>query len=243
MNATRNTARNSSEPISPAPAGDAGLAEAPQLLTAMMAFPSPLLWFQLPDAEALNAAFMADTQSIRSASAGVTRSNQGGWHSESDLFRRQEGSYRLLCQHIQRCVMAATQRVAPKFELKQHNIVLEGWVNVNPTHAFNAPHRHSGFLWSGSYYVSVPQSAPGQRSGMIEFFDPRTRDGTFSLGDAVVFASKTQFRPKPGTLVVFPSYLSHWVYPNDDAADRVSVAFNARFVRKGRRGAGTAEAA
>ena len=40
----------------------------------------------------------------------------------------------------------------------------DGWVNINPTGAMNAPHDHPGAFWSGVYYVQVPP--PGA------YFDP-----------------------------------------------------------------------
>jgi len=47
-------------------------------------------------------------------------------------------------------------------------------------------------------------------------------------GNAVLFPSKVQFRPVAGTMLIFPSFLKHWVYPNQDDEERVSIAFNAR---------------
>jgi hypothetical protein len=44
------------------------------------------------------------------------------------------------------------------------------------------------------------------------------------------FASKVAILPEPGMLILFPSFLRHWVYPNEQDADRTTIAFNARFV-------------
>jgi len=30
---------------------------------------------------------------------------------------------------------------------------------------------------------------------------------------------------------VFPSYLTHWVQPNEEAFDRITVAFNIRYLK------------
>ena len=53
-------------------------------------FPTPLLHFTVDDADALNAELMAEIAARRVAEPGVTRTNCGGWHSESDLFGRTE---------------------------------------------------------------------------------------------------------------------------------------------------------
>jgi hypothetical protein len=46
------------------------------------------------------------------------------------------------------------------------------------------------------------------------------------------FAPKIRKRPQAGTLLVFPSYLRHWVYPNEQDDLRISIAFNAKFRMK-----------
>ena len=30
-------------------------------------------------------------------------------------------------------------------------------------------------------------------------------------------------------MIIFPSYLRHWVYPNEEESERVSIAFNIRY--------------
>ena len=44
------------------------------------------------------------------------------------------------------------------------------------------------------------------------------------------FNRKFIIKPKPGNLLVFPSYLTHWVQPNGEATDRITVAFNIRYI-------------
>jgi uncharacterized protein (TIGR02466 family) len=197
-------------------------------ISANASFPTPIFWFQVPDAAQLNADLVKDTMAIRATSKGMRRSNQNGWHSDTDLFRRPEASFKSLTRSIGEAVYTVTQKVAPKFELKDRQVISEGWVNVSDTGAYNTPHRHPGFVWSGCYYVQLPDKPRG-RSGQIEFIDPRARDAGQTLGDCEAFASKMQYQPVAGTLVVFPSYLLHWVYPNEEAGERISIAFNVRF--------------
>ena len=45
---------------------------------------------------------------------------------------------------------------------------------------------------------------------------------------ATCFRAKARLSPAAGDLILFPSYLIHWVYPHQAAEERVSVAFNAR---------------
>lgn len=194
-------------------------------------FSSPLTGFEVPDADALNKALAADCQSRREKEAGMSVSNQAGWHSERDLFSRPEDSFKTLCSHITHVLMHVVKSTLPSFTLQTHDIHGQGWVNINPKGGFNTPHDHTGFHWSGCYYVTVPEST-NDRSGMIEFLDPRGSTGIRAPQVSMLFAPKFQLRPKAGTMLIFPSYLRHWVYPNQDDEDRISIAFNARIVER-----------
>lgn len=194
-------------------------------------FASPLLLFELEQSANLNERLRADIDRLMEQSEGLRRSNQRGWHSEGTLFSRPEESFRTLCAAILRAVAEATQRVSPDFDPALYRFAAEGWVNVNGTSAYNAPHDHPGFCWSGVYYVATPAS-PTERSGNIEFLDPRTNVADMAVPGSAFFQPKFRMQPKAGTLIVFPSYLRHWVYPNDSEEARISVAFNLRYMRK-----------
>ena len=104
-------------------------------------------------------------------------------------------------------------------------------------------HHHLPSVWSGVYYVSVPQGATPD-SGKIVF---RVSEGGYNaLGVGVeedqtdVNFKKTKPKegwcryvvgsPQPGDLILFPSWLKHLVLPlrsKDPRAVRISVAFNA----------------
>ena len=94
---------------------------------------------------------------------------------------------------------------------------------------FNTPHDHPGWAWSGCYYVRVPDGR-SERSGSIELLDSRTNLQVPTIKDALCFMSKFTIKPADGMLLLFPSWLRHWVYPNEDEIERVTIAFNARFV-------------
>jgi hypothetical protein len=40
--------------------------------------------------------------------------------------------------------------------------------------------------------------------------------------------SSVTLRPKPGMMVLFPSYLPHMVFPYQGGSQRISIAFNLR---------------
>ena len=103
-------------------------------------------------------------------------------------------------------------------------------MNANPKGGYNAPHTHPGAHWSGVYYVSQPDFEDGS-SGMIELLDPRLELPHWRILDAAAFRGKRTLRPAAGELIVFPSYLVHWVHPNQSEEERVTIAFNATFRR------------
>jgi uncharacterized protein (TIGR02466 family) len=195
-----------------------------------MLFPTPLVTFLIEDAEALNRELLAEIDKRRSGEQGRNVSNRQGWHSDYDLFRRKEKAQAKLAGIIRDAVEQATRKLAPDADLTRLKMECDGWINVNPTGAYNTPHDHPGNLWSGTYYVATPDAGEAiGASGRIEFID--TRSGLAdNLVNAPFTASKCGVRPKPGMLLLFPANLLHWVHPNAAAEDRVTIAFNARFI-------------
>ena len=188
-------------------------------------FPTPLLHFTVDDHEALNAALLAEIAARRAAEEGVTRTNRLGWHSKPDLFARTEPAQARLTETIKQAAAEATRKMAPGAPLDRLQLLCDGWININPTGGYNAPHDHAGAFWSGTYYVAVPDDDGD--SGAIEFIAPQHLHSPGGVVKAPMTAGKLAFRPGAGTLLLFPATLTHWVHPNASAEDRVSIAFNA----------------
>lgn len=200
----------------------------------IMAFSSPILLMHAPNPEPLNEQIIQDAQVLREQSPGMTRSNRQGWHSETDLFRRKEPGLSKLSQFIQHAIYSGTKTIAPDFDFLKYRLVVNGWININPTHGYNVPHRHTGFMWSGCYYVNVPEVKEGQtrNSGGIEFLSPVTLPMEYTTFDAMCYKEKITMLPKAGDILLFPSYLTHWVFPNESDEERMTIAFNASYVEK-----------
>lgn len=194
-------------------------------------FYTPLLRFRVHDHEALDTALLAHGEKLRGESEGVTKSNRGGWHSEGNLFEDPADPVQTLREAAVLSVMEATRSVTSKFDPQKLEMKLFAWMNMNPTGGFNAPHTHPGAHWSGVYYVRQPKVEAGN-SGMIEFLDPRSDLPNWRLLRSKAFRPKHKIRPEAGEIVLFPSYLVHWVYPNEAGGERVTIAFNAT-LRKG----------
>ena len=194
-------------------------------------FASPLFRFVLPDAAPLNRLLLVEAKGMRAGDTGVRRSNRNAWHSRDDLFQQTGVGSVALRGQIVEAIRLATLSVSPDFEFSQWQLQMEGWINISGRGGFNAPHDHPAFAWSGVYYVTVPPPSKAD-SGAIEFLDPRTNTRVPTVQGAQCFLDTRKLQPQAGLMLLFPSYLRHWVYPNEEDAERVSIAFNARFIQK-----------
>lgn len=192
-------------------------------------FPTPLLTFEVGEAEALNRDLMAEIGRRHADEAGRSRSNRLGWHSAIDLFDRKEAAHARLAAIIREACDEVIAKLAPRLDLAVLKARYEGWVNVNPTGAYNRPHDHPGNLLSGVYYVATPQAADDDPlSGRIEFINQRAALND-NLVAALFTAPSASVQPRPGMLLIFPANVLHWVHPNLAEENRVTIAFNMKF--------------
>ncbi|MGR3636152.1 MAG: TIGR02466 family protein [Shimia sp.] len=193
-------------------------------------FATPFMRFRLVDHVVLDAALLLEAERMRAKDDGVSKSNRGGWHSKGNLFDSDNPAIASVREAAKDAVLAVTRKVSSKADPETLDMKLFSWMNANPTGGYNAPHTHPGAHWSGVYYVSQPETE-GKSSGKIEFLDPRCDLSHWRLLDAPTFRSKRAIRPEAGDLIVFPTYLLHWVHPNESDKERVTIAFNATFKR------------
>jgi uncharacterized protein (TIGR02466 family) len=102
------------------------------------------------------------------------------------------------------------------------------WINVFKPGAQEAQHSHDGSLLSCSYYVEAPKDC-----GCIVVPDPigsrRThREFTKTTGTSLPTRREIAVEPQPGRLVMFESWLPHYVQCNKSDAVRISIAMNLR---------------
>lgn len=198
-------------------------------IQSMMLFSSPVMSTQVDNSEKLNVLLREHSYKLKSASLGVESgaSNLGGWHSETDFFRRKEPCFIQLQKQIMQFAKAAAVKVNGKLDFTSCVQEFNGWININPPGTMNKPHDHPEFDMSGTYYVQTPKTSnPGQ--GVIEFIDPKVNSAMSKIYCAPGFDRSFRVSPREGQLICFPSYLRHWVYPNEANDDRISIAWNYR---------------
>ena len=88
---------------------------------------------------------------------------------------------------------------------------------------FHTNHIHGQGWLSSCYYVQTPASAHASAAheGWIKFGEPDLPEPMRSRLPPLRFEA-----PKPGRLLLFPSYLWHGTVPFDDEAHRLTVAFD-----------------
>jgi uncharacterized protein (TIGR02466 family) len=154
------------------------------------------------------------------------RSNIGGWHSRVDVLNRREPAvaafHTWLTWALRRMIDATAG--ANAFD---GTISASTWATICRAGSYHAPHSHPDSSWSGVYYVDPGVRSPDQPlSGVLEFLDPRAGvEAVTAPGDP--YGEPFRVRPQAGLLVIFPSWLYHWVHPYAGGAPRVAISFNA----------------
>jgi uncharacterized protein (TIGR02466 family) len=98
----------------------------------------------------------------------------------------------------------------------------EIWINVNKQNDWNTIHQHGGHTFSGVYYVKTPKD-----SGRLAFRDPRPAAICNSfLVDKYDNGELRYLNMLEGMFILFPSYLEHFVEPNKNKEERISISFN-----------------
>ena|SRR5438067_2026067 len=190
------------------------------------AFASPFVTHVWQEAAECNPLLKETILSSEAASPGVTKSNQGGWHSKTGQLEFCGEAGRRLVAYVVALANEATKRVFAEFQQSPPVLewTLSAWANVNRNGAFNKMHVHPGSTWSGTYYVDTGEVAEPNDAAVLHLWDPCPgRSTTFLRAPDSIY-----IRPRPGLMVLFPSYVPHMVFPHQGGGSRISIAFNLR---------------
>src|SRR5262245_27471842 len=190
------------------------------------AFPTLIGRSSVPDARAMNEELQALILAEEARYTSVGRSNIGGWHSHTDLLHRDTPGVGALTAWITWAVRRMVDATAGPGRYTG-SMSVSAWATICRAGAYHAPHCHPDSAWSGVYYVDAGTDNPDQPlSGVLEFLDPRSGVETVTApGDP--YGDPFRVRPHAGLLVVFPSWLYHWVHPYTGHRPRIAVSFNA----------------
>ena len=158
---------------------------------------------------------------------GTKKSNVNGWHSEE--FDLKNINLKNFVSEISKNIGGAIKDMGWDLDSQLVRIT-SMWAIINNREAFNERHHHGNSALSAAYYVKAKKNA-----GDIVFFDPRQANvfhHPISKEANNINAQVQSVTPKPGTLVLFPSYLEHKVNPNFSDDERIVISFNVSMIRK-----------
>ncbi len=95
------------------------------------------------------------------------------------------------------------------------------WATVLKSGGYHRPHNHEHAWLSGVYYAKIPPAGEAE-AGWLKF------DGFSGYRQLAAFKDKVRsVEPRPGLLVLFPSYFLPETVPFDSPDTRISLAFDA----------------
>ena len=203
-------------------------------------FETPLAYGNLTDGDALISELERLIRQRKDQSPGLTGSNIGGWHSDTDML--EWGG-----QPAQKLAQTAIN-IAKRMSHFQDSSVADRewlvrmWANVTPAGGLNHLHSHPGNLWAAVLYIDMGYETEQESSnagGSFYLEDPRfpmaaMRDTAFRMrgADGEPQQYQTEIELQRGNLIVFPAWLRHGVRPCTGKRERISVAMNIDAVRK-----------
>ncbi len=194
-----------------------------------MLFPSPVMAFDWPGGEHFNRGLRDAILRRRERSAGVVKTNRGGWQSDVDLQDWDSSEAGELIKRVQSLAHEYLVRQA-----KEDNGVFRqgwrvlAWANVNEHGHFNRTHSHLGphAQISAIYYVDVGDIQPGRDAGGRTRFEDWTAVAIDVDRNPDVLRRDVLMQPSNGRMLMFPASLMHSVERYQGHRARVTVAFN-----------------
>ncbi len=193
-------------------------------------WPTTLLSRHLPGADAANAAITSlvmqlDQAHSENASSGDMTSN----YLEQDFLKQKHPAVEWLVTCINKTVADYLHHTGVKEDLKWE---IQAWVNINRSGDYHNLHNHPRSYLSGTYYVAVPtgESLQGRREDLnpnaISFYDPRGQVNMNAVAGDNEFDPEHRIQPSNGQILLWPSFLMHFVHPNLTDETRISISFN-----------------
>ncbi|MEM8792293.1 MAG: TIGR02466 family protein [Pseudomonadota bacterium] len=195
-------------------------------------FPTPIALFRLPNFNEINQALETEIFAREKEVPSVHHSNWGGWQSPAD--------FEQWCGPAGHTVLETARQLANQLTCNRNGQQvpvkwrMNAWANVNRAGQGNEFHTHPGAYWSATYYVRDGGAAEDPAlGGEFEIADPRgigpamlAPELAFKTNGGLSVGTNEMVRPIPGTLLLFPSWLSHGVRPYHGDDVRISIALN-----------------
>jgi len=173
----------------------------------------PVWGFQLPNAESFNNELIDFAFWLEDNTEGKNRSNFLGWQSNDYLYVDYSDFLTPLISSITETANSIVKDFSERINTSVK--INSMWLNINKQYSYNAHHIHSGTL-SGVYWVTTPED-----SGKLVLVNPAGRSDAHRIR-----VKNYGLTPTPGACIIFPSWLEHYVEPNKNSQERISISFN-----------------
>ena len=180
-------------------------------------FPTCIWTFGVENSMALNTSMLSKIMELQQENDYFEHGK--AWQSRGNLHELPEFS-----PFVER-IHAAGEAVMDFLEYEYDRLqITDCWANINRTGYSQRVHVHQNNFLSGVYYLKTPENC-----GQITFADPRPQANVFvpPIKRSTIYNGDCmRLSPREGDLLMFMSWLPHFVQPNESGQDRISVAFN-----------------
>lgn len=158
---------------------------------------------------------------VRKNSPGRVLSNAGGWQSNSLHFN----------YFIESPLAPFFKEISPLLnelavEVASPNVLNFGyaWININKKGDKNILHSHPNCFFSGVFYLRDKNS----KIKFVKNYDISNwwKESMQSESNTLSTFNEIEFTPHAGDLIIFPSWLQHYVDYNEYDSERISISFN-----------------
>lgn len=196
-------------------------------------FETPIAYGRLKEGENL----LKDLESVirqnQKQSAGVTRSNIGSWHSDTDMMQWGGDAAKKLAD----TAVSIAKRMSHfnESQVERFDWTVSMWANITPKEGLNHMHAHPGNLWAAVLYLDMGNEPDSEQEAGGAFYieDPRfpmaaMHNTGFRMKDSNGNTQQYQveLNLERGNLIVFPAWLRHGVRPYHGNRERISIALN-----------------
>lgn len=113
---------------------------------------------------------------------------------------------------------------------KKRAVIVAMWMSNMRSGSTHAKHAHGLCMYAGTYYVECPSG-----SGNIRFHNPSSSlMGLVSLpvtqDDNPATSNWVDFKPQPGRLLLWNSWVYHEVIENRNITPRITISFNVNLI-------------
>ena len=191
-------------------------------------FPTQVVTGQVPDFNKIQQPMVDWMDDYKNKNEGIAKiSNKGGWQSESKDVYLDDGF-----KPFQDSMVNCINELCLEFKIGKKLKIAQMWININGANSYNVSHRHPNSILSGVLWI---KQRPEMGRFVFDNMDNGYRDAMLLTNTDTNHLLECKMPPEyvpgyaNGTIIIFPSGLSHRVEINETQENRYTLAFNIVF--------------